>query len=119
MARFGRAQRASALLPLAVLSAAWTAGLATSGSNASAAADSQTLPDGTRVPAQAVRAPASLIPSHSLTRAHAQEVVSTGSATGIPAVALAAYQRAATCPGSWWRPSAGWSPTTAAPTGTC
>ena len=96
MARFGRAQRASALLPLAVLSAAWTAGLATSGSNASAAADSQTLPDGTRVPAQAVRAPASLIPSHSLTRAHAQEVVSTGSATGIPAVALTAYQRAAT-----------------------
>jgi membrane-bound lytic murein transglycosylase B len=96
MARFGRAQKASALLPLAVLSAAWTAGLATTGSNASAAADSQTLPDGTRVPAQAVKAPASLTPSHSLTSGNAQQLVSTASATGIPEVALAAYQRAAT-----------------------
>jgi membrane-bound lytic murein transglycosylase B len=96
MGRYGRAQKASALLPLAVLSAAWTAGLATTGSNASAAADSQTLPDGTRVPAQAVRAPASLIPSHGLTRANAQQVESTASASGIPEVALAAYQRAAT-----------------------
>ena len=74
MARYARAQKASALLPLAVLSAAWTAGLATTGSNASAAGDSQTLPDGTRVPAQAVRAPASLTPSHGLTRANAQQV---------------------------------------------
>lgn len=96
MARYARAQKASALLPLAVLSAAWTAGLATTGSNASAAADSQTLPDGTRVPAQAVQAPASLTPSHGLTRANAQQVESTASASGIPEVALAAYQRAAT-----------------------
>jgi membrane-bound lytic murein transglycosylase B len=99
MARFGRAQKASALLPLAVLSAAWTAGLATTGSNASASADSQTLPDGTRVPAQAVEAPASLTPPRSLTHGipgGAQQAVATASASGIPAVALAAYERAAT-----------------------
>ncbi len=96
MLRFGRAQKASALLPLAVLSAAWTAGLATTGSNASAAADPQALPDGTRVPAHAVKAPASITPSHALTRSNARQVVSTASASGIPAVALAAYQRAAT-----------------------
>jgi len=98
MARFARAQKASALLPLAVLSAAWTAGLATSGSDASAATDSQTLPDGTRVPAQTVRAPASLTPPQSLThgiRSDARQVVATASASGIPAVALAAYERAA------------------------
>ncbi len=97
-ARFGRAQKASALLPLAVLSVAWTASLATAGSDA-ASAGSDTLPDGTQVPATAVRGPASLTAPHSLTpgvRGHVSDVVSTASASGIPAVALAAYQRAAT-----------------------
>jgi membrane-bound lytic murein transglycosylase B len=98
MARFGRAQKASALLPLAVLSAAWTAGLATAHSGASASADPQELPDGSRVPAQAVKVPASLTPPGALPRslANPRRVVSTASASGIPAVALAAYQRAAT-----------------------
>jgi membrane-bound lytic murein transglycosylase B len=99
MARFGRAQKASALLPLAVLSAAWTAGLASTGSDASASADSQTLPDGTRVPAHAVHAPASLTPPRTLgpgVAGHVHDVLSTASASGIPAVALVAYQRAAT-----------------------
>jgi membrane-bound lytic murein transglycosylase B len=99
MAGFGRTQKASALLPLALLSAAWTAGLATAGSDASAAADPQTLPDGSQVPAQTVKVPASLTPPHGLThgiRGKAQHVVATASASGIPAVALAAYQRAAT-----------------------
>jgi membrane-bound lytic murein transglycosylase B len=95
MARFGRTQKASALLPLAVLSAAWTAGLATAGSDASASADPNTLPDGTRVPSQAVRAPASLTPSHQI-RGHRRQLVATASASGIPQVALAAYERAAT-----------------------
>jgi membrane-bound lytic murein transglycosylase B len=98
MAGFGRALKASALLPLAVLSAAWTAGIATTGSNASAAADSHTLPDGSHVPAQAVQAPASLTPSRPFgpgVAGHTRQVVSTASASGIPAVALAAYQRAA------------------------
>lgn len=98
-AKLGRAQKASALLPLAVLSVAWTAGLATAGSDASASASSHTLPDGTQVPLEAVQAPASLTPPGTLTpgvRGHVHQVVSTASATGIPAVALAAYQRAAT-----------------------
>ncbi len=99
MAGFGRAQKASALLPLAVLSAAWTASLATAGSDASAGAAQQTLPDGTRVPAQAVRVPASVTAPHTLTRglrSQTRRVVSIASASGIPAVALAAYQRAVT-----------------------
>jgi len=99
MARFGRAQKASALLPLAVLSAAWTAGLTSTGSGASAAPDAQTLPDGTRVPAHAVHAPASLTPPRTLgpgVAGHVHDVLATASASGIPAVALVAYQRAAT-----------------------
>jgi membrane-bound lytic murein transglycosylase B len=93
MARFGRAQQATALLPLAVLSAAWTAGLATAGSDSSAVADVHTLPDGTALPSHAVRAPASL--SHGVPK-NPHRVISGASASGIPAVALAAYQRSAT-----------------------
>ena len=103
-ARFGRVQKASALLPLALLSVAWTASLATAGSDA-ASAGSDTLPDGTQVPAQAVRVPASVTAPHTLTpgiRGHVSDVVSTASASGIPAVALAAYQRAATVIDSPW-----------------
>ncbi|MGC4110992.1 MAG: lytic murein transglycosylase [Nocardioides sp.] len=99
MTRFGRAQKAMALLPLAVLSAAWTAGLATASSNASPASGSNTLPDGTRLPTQAVHAPASLTASQALRRQlrqNADRVISTSSASGIPSVALTAYQRAAT-----------------------
>ena len=47
---FGRAQKASALLPLAVLSLAWTASLVTAGSDGSTAPGP--LPDGSRVPAR-------------------------------------------------------------------
>src|SRR3954469_5999239 len=99
MVRFGRAQKAFALLPLAVLSAAWTAGLANTGSDASASPAQQTLPDGTRVPTDAVRAPASLTAPRALgpgVAGHAHDVLSTASASGIRAVALVAYQRAAT-----------------------
>jgi membrane-bound lytic murein transglycosylase B len=99
MVGFGRAQKAAALLPLAVLSAAWTAGLATTGSHASASGDTPTLPDGTRVPSKAVHAPASLTPPRTLGPGVAgprHDVLATASASGIPAVALAAYQRAAT-----------------------
>lgn len=98
MTRFGRAQRATALVPLAVLSAAWTAGLATAGSGASASSGSHTLPDGTRLPSQAVRAPASPTPSRALShqlQRHAHRVIATASASGIPSVALTAYQSAA------------------------
>jgi membrane-bound lytic murein transglycosylase B len=99
MARFGRAQKASALLPLAVLSAAWTAGLATAGSSSSAAAGPDSSALGTRVPSRTVREPASLMPSHALDRGIAGRVhraVETAAASGIPEVALTAYLRAAT-----------------------
>ena len=60
-ARFGRVQKASALLPLALLSVAWTASLATAGSDA-ASSGSDTLPDGTQVPARpSASPPASLL----------------------------------------------------------
>ncbi len=95
---FGRAQKASALLPLAVLSLAWTASLVTAGSDGSTAG-SGLLPDGSRVPAEAVRAPASLTAPRTLApglHGHRRSVVSTASASGIPAAALTAYRRAAT-----------------------
>jgi membrane-bound lytic murein transglycosylase B len=101
MAGFGRAQKASALLPLAVLSVAWTAGLATAGTGSSSAPGQ--LPDGTRIPSHTIKGPASLTkPSrlglHGLDRRHSRPttLVAGASATGIPAVALAAYQRAQT-----------------------
>jgi membrane-bound lytic murein transglycosylase B len=95
--RLREAKRASALLPLAVLSVAWTASLATAGSSASADSTSGRLPDGTEMPTQAIEAPASLTPPGTLTNGvpgNSARVVSTASASGIPAVALAAYQRA-------------------------
>jgi hypothetical protein len=97
--RLAQAKKASALLPLAVLSIAWTASLATAGSSASADATSGLLPDGTQVPAQAIEAPASVTAPGTLTRGvggNTTHVVSTASASGIPTVALAAYQRAQT-----------------------
>jgi membrane-bound lytic murein transglycosylase B len=96
---FGRVQKASALVPLAVLSIAWSASLASAGSGASAADASGTLPDGSRVPTQAIKAPASLSTPGKLApgiHGNVNNAVSAASANGIPAVALAAYQRAKT-----------------------
>jgi membrane-bound lytic murein transglycosylase B len=98
-ARSTRAKRASALLPLAVLSIAWTASLANAGSSASADSPGGTLPDGSQVPAQAVKGPASLTSPGTLTKAergNTAHLVSTASASGIPAVAIDAYERAQT-----------------------
>ena len=100
--RFGRIQRATALVPLALLSAAWTASAAGLGGTSIAAADSTTtrpLPDGTQVPTQAIEAPASVsapgrvAPGIAGSSHHAIESAST---TGIPSAALSAYQRAET-----------------------
>ena len=53
-------QRATALVPLALLSGAWTASLAAT-STASASTDGGArLPDGSSLPAEAVEAPASV-----------------------------------------------------------
>ena len=86
-----RLHRAIAIIPLAVLSAAWTADLAGVGvDRANADPDgSQTLPDGTVLPAAAIEAPASV--GDAVTRAGA---LTPGSAGDIPQAALAAYQRA-------------------------
>ncbi len=100
-ARFGRGQRAMALVPLAILSAAWTASIAGVGTGV-ATADASTdthLPDGSTVPTQAIKAPASVSTAGGLAPAvHGDvgKVVSTASTSGIPAAALAAYQRAET-----------------------
>src|SRR3954452_7136636 len=99
-ARFGRVQKASALLPLALLSVAWTASLATAGSDPDPTG-AGTLPDGSPGPAEAgpARPPASLTAPHPLTpglRGPPSDVFPPASAGGIPEVALAAYQRAAT-----------------------
>ncbi|SFB40265.1 Transglycosylase SLT domain-containing protein [Nocardioides alpinus] len=92
MSNFGRLHRATAIIPLAVLSAAWTASLAGVGvGSASADPDgSGTLPDGTVLPASAIEAPAS-VGDTALTRAAA---LTPGAASSIPQAALAAYQRA-------------------------
>ncbi len=100
--RFGRLHKATALVPMALLSAAWTANLV--GVNAPLAAAGErpdpTLPDGTSVPAQAIEAPASVSDGSLLGpgvgNADAAQIVASSSTSGIPSAALAAYQRAET-----------------------
>jgi len=100
--RFGRLHKATALVPMAVLSAAWTANLlGVNASTASAGAvPDPTLPDGTSVPAQAIEAPASVsdgsLIAPGVGNADAAQIVATASTSGIPSAALAAYQRAET-----------------------
>lgn len=92
-------QKATALVPLALLSGAWTTSLAVSSSaSAGTQDDSTTLPDGTTVPDRALEAPASLTRPGSIAPGvpdgAASSVIASASVTGIPAAALAAYQRA-------------------------
>jgi hypothetical protein len=99
--RFSRLQRATALVPLALLSAAWTASLAGVGAGTATAGESvpATLPDGTSVPAEAIEAPASVSVPGTVApgiAGDAQNAVATASTSGIPSAALAAYQRAET-----------------------
>ncbi|GAA1477939.1 hypothetical protein GCM10009623_23850 [Nocardioides aestuarii] len=100
--RFGRFQKATALLPLALLSAAVTSTLVGAGPVTVAVADEQApavLPDGTTVPEAAYEDPASVSTPGSTTRrvdGSLGREAQTASASGIPAAALAAYQRAET-----------------------
>lgn len=102
--RFGRWQRATALVPLAVLSTAWTASLAGVGAPVTVSAEtpaSESLPDGTSVPTEAIEAPASVSSGAAGSVAPGvegdkTEVVRTASTNAIPSAALAAYQRAET-----------------------
>ena len=96
----GRKSKAASLVPLALLSAAWTASIAGADSVASAAKkDNHGLPDGSSVPSQAIKAPASVpIPgaiAPAVPDGAADATVAGASTSGIPAAALSAYQRAA------------------------
>jgi hypothetical protein len=98
--QFGRWQRAVAIVPLALLSAAWTANLAGAGVTASVTAESpqeDPTPPGATVPDEAIEAPASVSSSDGLglgVAGDTQQIIATSSTNGIPAAALAAYQRA-------------------------
>ena len=96
--RMTRWQKASALVPLALLSGAWTASLAVSTASAEDT-DAAKLPDGSTVPSKAIEDPASVSApgeiAPGIPAGGADEVLSSASANGIPAAALAAYQRAA------------------------
>ncbi len=103
--RFGRTQKATALVPLALLSAAWTASLAGAGGSATSSAAEPTgatsLADGTSVPSRAIEAPASVsspdaVGSVAKAERDVKQIVATSSTNGIPSAALAAYQRAET-----------------------
>lgn len=92
-----RLRMASALVPLALLSAAWTVSISTTGAPQASAGD-PTLPDGSGLPGAALQVPASVtddtVPG--ATGESSYEIVSTATASSIPAAALAAYQRAET-----------------------
>ena len=105
---FGRWHKATALVPLGLVSAAWTASLV-AGPAATTLASEQTtdpapaaaLPDGASVPTAEIEAPASVSSSDSLsagltTSGKATQVVNTASTAAIPSAALSAYQRAET-----------------------
>jgi membrane-bound lytic murein transglycosylase B len=89
-----------ALVPLALLSAAWTASLSGVGVSSASADETPnaTLPDGTSVPSEAIKAPASVSVAGEVAPGitDARNAVATASTSGIPSAALAAYQRAET-----------------------
>jgi hypothetical protein len=91
-------QKATALIPLALLSGAWTTSLTVT---TTASADSRPgkLPDGTTIPEQAISAPASVSSPGEIAPGvpvgSAGAVIAASSTNGIPAAALSAYQRAA------------------------
>src|SRR3954447_8666235 len=95
-----RRSKAIALVPLALASGVWTASLVSASATASSTDDGNSaLPDGTKVPANAIEAPASVpvpgVIAPAVPQGSADSVVSGASSNGIPAPALAAYQRGA------------------------
>ncbi|HEY1118422.1 MAG TPA: lytic transglycosylase domain-containing protein, partial [Acidimicrobiales bacterium] len=100
--RLGRLQRVATIIPLALLSAAWTASVAGIGSVSSPVVANEgpaQLTDGTSVPEESIDDPASLSDPASvegLNGGNEAGIVSAASTNAIPAAALAAYQRAET-----------------------
>ncbi len=94
-----RRSKAIALVPLALLSGVWTASLMSGSATANTANQVGTLPDGTNVPSEAIEAPASVpvpgVIAPAVPEGSADSVVAGASSNGIPAPALAAYQRGA------------------------
>jgi hypothetical protein len=94
-----RKSKAATLVPLALICAAWTASLTGVNTATAAKPGSSDLPDGTAVPSQAIKAPASVpIPgaiAPSVPDGTADSVVAGASTSGIPSAALSAYQRGA------------------------
>ena len=93
--------RATAIVPLAVLSAAWTASLAGVGPTTAVADDGgATLPDGTSVPTRAIEAPATVsvpgVVAPGVPSGNTRDAIRNASTRGIPSAALSAYQRAET-----------------------
>jgi hypothetical protein len=93
-----RRNKAITLVPLTLLSGAWTVSLVSY--SATAAPDGHhDLPDGTPVPGKAIEAPANVpVPGRfglGVPAGSADSVVTGAATSGIPAPALAAYQRAA------------------------
>ncbi len=96
-------QKATALVPLALLSGAWTASLAVSSATASDSAEEESaaasLPDGSSVPSEAVDQPANISApgevAPGVPKGSEDSVVKSASTNGIPSAALSAYQRAA------------------------
>lgn len=100
--RLGRLQRVATIIPLALLSAAWTAsvaGIGGIGSPVQAAETPGQVTDGTSVPEESIEDPASLSDPaavEGLEDGNEAGIVSAASTNAIPAAALAAYQRAET-----------------------
>ena len=96
---FSRRSKALTLVPLALLSGVWTASLVNSSATASDQNQASALPDGTNVPNEAIEAPASVpvngVIAPAVPDGSADSVVAGASSNGIPAPALAAYQRGA------------------------
>ncbi|HEU4567394.1 MAG TPA: lytic murein transglycosylase [Marmoricola sp.] len=95
-----RRAKALTIVPVAILSGLWTASLVTTSATAAGPGGGHrhTLPDGTRVPTKAITAPASVpvpgVVAPGVPDGTADAVISGASTSGIPAPALAAYQRA-------------------------
>ncbi|MDQ6686178.1 MAG: lytic murein transglycosylase, partial [Actinomycetota bacterium] len=97
--QLSRRTKGMTLVPLALLSGAWTASLVSFGSTADATPKTgHHLPGGGSVPSKAIRAPANVPVPGAIAPAvpdgAASSVLADASTSGIPAVALSAYQRA-------------------------
>ncbi|KRB80261.1 hypothetical protein ASE01_01855 [Nocardioides sp. Root190] len=100
--RLGRLQRVATIIPLALLSAAWTASVAGIGGVTApvlAAEGPGQVSDGTSVPEESIEDPASLSDPatvQGLSDGNDAAIVNAATTNAIPAAALAAYQRAET-----------------------